>query len=609
MPDTPQVRFNFVNENVQSAVPLLGVTNVLARTTRGPFNDPSDLLTTYTQFTAKFGSEIVPDGTIGNIERAFALGSKIRVSRVAGAGEVEFGFASSTTLPEDDAERTPLYLVIEFNPTPDDPTNLIEFAFTINTKEAGSAVLDEAGYGLDRDFFLQFTQGNGPVNRYTITQAKYYEEITEDSTMVKTITDILDTRTLISGSYPTDEAQQFVDAQSFADFITNVPNIKLELNSVSGSTTSLPNPAQITDAEAVLGVFRSYPTGIVTKVSFGDAEITNAAPQYARINEGNNGGDSTTEQWVEAYEASKEEYEAYQLIASHIHQHIPTTWQTALATIGKDVDKYFEEMLYIEIPKYDADSVPRDADAIVGVMRTLVPQIGYSKAIAYFGGGIKHYDLNGAKQDCDVLGDVVGLGDAAASNQAPWYSFSGMNRGIVTNALGPVCPNYGSPTQVEELQKLAEWYVNLFVVKDTTTQGKRTMLWHGFTSNAINDSNKFIAISRMCLYIKKNLRPILESYIEEPNTFSTWGNIFYEGKDIMDDLENRKAITRYEWYGDQDATSYAEMTVNNEADVRQGKYKIKIRIFDIVPLQDITVDVIIAVDRTSGDITMSVETV
>nr|DAX59169.1 MAG TPA: hypothetical protein [Caudoviricetes sp.] len=33
MPQTPRVRFNFKNLNVQSSVPLLGVINVVARTT------------------------------------------------------------------------------------------------------------------------------------------------------------------------------------------------------------------------------------------------------------------------------------------------------------------------------------------------------------------------------------------------------------------------------------------------------------------------------------------------------------------------------------------------------------------------------------------------
>ena len=63
MPQTPRVRFNFKNLNVQSSVPLLGVINVVARTTKGPFEDPKDLIATPSQFTRIFGSEIVMEIT------------------------------------------------------------------------------------------------------------------------------------------------------------------------------------------------------------------------------------------------------------------------------------------------------------------------------------------------------------------------------------------------------------------------------------------------------------------------------------------------------------------------------------------------------------------
>lgn len=36
MPNTPRVQFNFENNNVQNSTPLLGVSHVVARTTKGP---------------------------------------------------------------------------------------------------------------------------------------------------------------------------------------------------------------------------------------------------------------------------------------------------------------------------------------------------------------------------------------------------------------------------------------------------------------------------------------------------------------------------------------------------------------------------------------------
>ena len=49
MPNTPRVQFNFENNNVQNSTPLLGVSHVVARTTKGPFNSPDKVFNTYSE--------------------------------------------------------------------------------------------------------------------------------------------------------------------------------------------------------------------------------------------------------------------------------------------------------------------------------------------------------------------------------------------------------------------------------------------------------------------------------------------------------------------------------------------------------------------------------
>lgn len=99
------------------------------------------------------------------------------------------------------------------------------------------------------------------------------------------------------------------------------------------------------------------------------------------------------------------------------------------------------------------------------------------------------------------------------------------------------------------------------------------MLWHCFSSQVKQDSERFLAIVRLNLYLKKNLRPILEKYLEEPNIWNTWNKIYLEVKPMLDNLVDEDAMSEYTWMGDQDANSYNDLSVNNEADVRQGKYK------------------------------------
>lgn len=591
MPNTPKVNFEFQNNNVQASVPQLGVSLVVARTTRGKFNDPSEVITSWPQFQRLFGDEIVPDGSISNIKKALEIGSKVRVSRVEGQGGAQYGVAKE---PQQEDPQTLTFTLIN----PLDESDTIVITTNIQTQEAGSPILDNTGYDLDRTFYLQVYKGKGPTNKIYLTQFKGYTNENEIAAA-----DVLANNLLFSGG---NTQTPFVEAQVLQDFINNVPNIELVL-AKDEPVVANKNPqleTSIRTMQDVVSLFRDCADWYGT-VSVGGNVVDAENPADMVISEGTVGGEPAVQNFVNAYYATKDYTEPYQVILSHIHQHLPNYYLEVYATVAKDVIKNFEQVLYVEVPKYDSDGNIQTPEMIQKALETMVPQIGYAKNIAYFAGGIKYYDDNGSLRNNDVLGSVIGLGDVSASNYGPWYSFSGMNRGVIANALGPVTDNLGSPSRIDELQTLAEWYCNLFVIKDTRTQGKRTMLWHGFTSNPKTDSERFLSIVRLNLYIKKSLRPILESYIEEPNTWSTWRNIYMEGKTIMDDLKDRNAITSYNWQGDQFVQSYDELQINNEADVRQGKYKIVLSYADVVALQDITI--VVSIDAATREIDITAE--
>lgn len=592
MPTTPQVNFNFVNENVQVSTPMLGVSHVLARTTRGKFNSPDIVISSWPQFQRIYGEEIVPDGTVSNIKKALELGSKLRISRVSGnPDEVAYGYAKSLS---GSGEGSVVNLVLSLI-DPQDKTLKFKVNLKIRTLEQGSPVLDTVGDNLDRDFYLRLKKSSGPTNKIYLIQSR-----SKDFSAA----DILDSRLLFSAANYSAEGDNipFVDPDTLNSFISSVPHIALELVSVVDATTNQPVANYNTSGmDGVVSLLKTYSNWYAT-LSVDSSQITSTIDLV--INEGDNGGVSTLDSWKNAYDAIKGYNDAYQLICSHIHQHLSSTDAiSALKYVSEEVNKYFDQVHYVEVPKYNADNEVMTPEEIVDWLETNVPVIGYHKTTAYFGGGIKYYNENGSLQNCDVLGTVLGLGDSSATTSGPWYSFAGMNRGVVISAQGPVMANLGGSSHVETLQSLADWYMNLFVVKDTRTQGKRTMLWHSFTSNPTNNSEKFLSIVRLNLYLKKNLLPILESYLEEPNIWDTWVKIYYEAKDILDDLVTRNAISEYTWSGDQFATSYSDLTVNNEADVRQGKYRIKLRYKDIVPMQEVYMDLII--DSASKDISVS----
>lgn len=624
MPQTPRVRFNFKNLNVQSSVPLLGVINMVARTTKGPLEDPSDLISSPSQFTRIFGSEIVPDGSVSNIMKALEMGAKVRVSRVAGSGAT-YGWAKpmavtpvaaalsapSTSVPSGSAI---ISIVIS---DPSGAENSLTMNMAIRTREAGSPVLDNTGVNLNRPFYLKLNVSTEPTLRASIIQ----QGARDEKTSIPTYDSILNETlffSAVSANTTDGVTTPSINVNTLQNFLDNAPNITFEAiqgKKGDGHGTMETLATGIQTMEDIVSILRKFSnwnsTVMIGKITSGtvDAEEVSDTNVYMECSEGTAGTNPGKDEWISAYNAIKVYYEAYSVVLSHIHQHLDS-YMEVYTEVANDVHTTFENMLYVEVPKYAAGTrTPATVDETLTALKTMVQTIGPKKEVAYFGGGIKYYNENGSLQKCDVLGSVAGLDATCASTYGPWYSFSGMNRGVIASALGPVMKNLGGPADIDTLNEFAQWYMNLFVIKNTRTQGQRTMLWNGFTSNPVDDSEKFISIVRLNLYLKKNLRPILESYIEEPNTFETWKRIYYEAKDLLDDLQNRKAITTYTWLGDQDAQSYEDLQVNNEADVRQGKYKAQLKYKEIVPMQDIEMDVIIdvSVNKSTGEISISAQ--
>lgn len=622
MPQTPRVRFNFKNLNVQSSVPLLGVINMVARTTKGPLEDPSDLISSQSQFTRIFGSEIVPDGSVSNIMKALEMGAKVRVSRVAGSGAT-YGWAKpmSVTPAELSAPSVSVLdgsaIISIVISDPNRAENSLTMNMAIRTREAGSPVLDNTGVNLNRPFYLKLNVSKEPSLRASIIQYGARDEETQIPTYDSILNETL-FFSAVSANTTDGVTTPSINVDTLQNFLDNAPNITFEAiqgKNADGQGTMKDLATGIQTMEDIVSILRQFSNWnsmiMVGKITSGTVSTDEVSDTnvYMECSEGSAGTKPTADEWISAYKASKSYYEAYSVILSHIHQHLDDYTKVYIA-VANDVHNTFENILYVEVPKYAAGTrTPATVDETFTALKTMVQTIGPKKEVAYFGGGIKYYNENGSLQKCDVLGSVAGLDAICASTYGPWYSFSGMNRGVIASALGPVMKNLGGPADIDTLNEFAQWYMNLFVIKNTRTQGQRTMLWHGFTSNPVDDSEKFISIVRLNLYLKKNLRPILESYIEEPNTFETWKRIYYEAKDLLDDLQNRKAITTYTWLGDQDAQSYEDLQVNNEADVRQGKYKAQLKYKEIVPMQDIEMDVIIdvSVNKSTGEISISAQ--
>ena len=233
MPQTPRVRFNFKNLNVQSSVPLLGVINVVARTTKGPFEDPKDLIATPSQFTRIFGSEIVPDGSVSNIMKAMKMGAKVRVSRVAGAG-ASYGWAKPMTVTSASSRAVPSVSVPDgssvISITISDPSgaeNSLSMHMAIRTREAGSPVLDDTGVNLNRPFYLKLNVSTEPTLRASIIQYGGRDDTTNIPTYDSMLNEML-FFSAVSANTSKGVTNPSINVNTLQNFLDNAPNITFE---------------------------------------------------------------------------------------------------------------------------------------------------------------------------------------------------------------------------------------------------------------------------------------------------------------------------------------------------------------------------------------------
>ena len=602
MPQSPNVTFNFHNDNVADSTPLLGVSHVVANTTKGPYKSPTTVIKNYAQFQSIFGEEIVPDGSISNIKKALELGSLLRISRVeptsaskGNAVEGSYNSATKTVSPASDGATT---IEISFKAPGSEVVSYVNLK--ISTLNCGDPSIGDS----QGRFSLTLQKSN---RNYILYQTKSAVLSGQTSTPIYLFPISLesDGSTVLSS-----------DGTYLKNWVNNPNQYGIEVNLDKTSTVTNPTSTGFNNIQDVVNLLNNFKGYKDVTVKVGSTTVSTSEKAYLYGTIGVMGDVVTLEEWIAGVEAFADYNDAYQMIVSHVHQYTITSSVTpaltpqeclmAIHSSAKNlVGLNFTAMYFIEIPKYSTGTTPRSAASQITWANECQQTLGYSKQIAYFGGGLKYKDEYGNTQDCDVLGSVIGLADISASANGPWYSFSGMNRGVLPNAIGLVSDNYGTPTRYSELNPLAENYINEMVIKDTPTMGKKVMLWHGFTSTPENSSYKFISIVRLCLFLKKNFEPILWSYIEEPNTFSTWMAIYYKVVPIIDRLVTEKAMIEPQWLGDQFANSFSDCTVNNEADVRQGKYRAIFKFKDIVPLQDITLN--INIDKTSGTISINDE--
>jgi hypothetical protein len=208
-----------------------------------------------------------------------------------------------------------------------------------------------------------------------------------------------------------------------------------------------------------------------------------------------------------------------------------------------------------------------------------------SKYGALYCGGIRITEERTLQEKAmSEMGDVLGIAAYIHTTFGEWYSLAGQSKGAVQDAIG-VVTNFGTPAGFADLNTLANAQINAMVQKNGIVQ-----LSGNFSAQFENNQEKYLSVVMLVIWMKKTLKPILESYLEEPNDPITFQKIYYHLKPYLDRLASPayRALYKYEYYGDQDAATIDDLQVNNPVDVQNGKYRIDLKIWPIPSLQELT---------------------
>lgn len=202
-------------------------------------------------------------------------------------------------------------------------------------------------------------------------------------------------------------------------------------------------------------------------------------------------------------------------------------------------------------------------------------------------GGLKINDpvTPGAIRSISELGDVIGAAMKSSAEFGQWYSFAGVQRGFIDDALGTV-NNFAVQA---DLDSLAQRQINV-----VSNKNGNIVIRGNFSAQLASSRKSFMNVVKLIIFIKKSIAPIFDRYQEQPNDFRSFREIYNEVQPFLNSLKgnDKRALVDYNWAGDQFANQDSDLKVNNRPDLDQGKYHAKLSLKEVVSMQELTIDII-----------------
>jgi len=223
------------------------------------------------------------------------------------------------------------------------------------------------------------------------------------------------------------------------------------------------------------------------------------------------------------------------------------------------------------------------SDALIGEKDTWNLDSVYSIPV---GGGLRVLNpITQLPEDISEAGDLIGTMAYTFTEEQPWFSPMGKNRGVVPNVLG-VINNFGSIGKFNDLNDLAGKQINMVIVRD-----QKVFFQNNTNGRVTNDAYQQASVAMGILFFKKILRPILEGFLDEPADIATFQRLYNTVKPTLERWKTDRAYEDYQWNGDQGAKTSADFQINDANDVQNGKYKIQFAIKPIGALKLIDLEI------------------
>lgn len=196
--------------------------------------------------------------------------------------------------------------------------------------------------------------------------------------------------------------------------------------------------------------------------------------------------------------------------------------------------------------------------------------IGSSFIACYWGSWVNAWSPeDNAVVQGSVLTDVMSVfsyGDTITGNK--YRAPAGSTRGLIPN-VESFAFNMLSPAEGVNADLLVQAGIN--IVGDHKSFGP--VVWGAQTMNQKNSALDAINVRRMLFWLRDQFQPIFDGELFEPMDPLSWLNAYNQAKPILQSLVAARAISAWQYTGDQNASTIAAATYNKPLDLANGLYK------------------------------------